>query len=71
MQDLGCFRKLNIGVIDNLDAVAPRVEEVQERAIHQFGARFEGKLPDRGPVIHDQAEVAMAALRPGRDTPSS
>src|SRR4029077_1059996 len=45
---------------DHLDAVAPRIEEVEERPVYEARAGGLGKVAHLGAVVDDQAEMALA-----------
>jgi hypothetical protein len=56
---------LNLGVLDDLDQVPPRIAEAQAAARLEFDARVLQRLPHAAPVVDHEAEVA-AGLAPGR-----
>jgi len=65
-QDVGCFGELDVLITDNLDPVAPWVEEVKKRAGQGFDSRFSQRFADRILVVDHQSK--MAALVGGLST---
>src|SRR5215470_561991 len=57
-QHVRCLGELNIGVSDDLDAVAPRVEKVEKRSRQGLNACISQRPTYGFLVIDDQAEVA-------------
>ena len=56
-QHVSCLGKLNVVVADNLDAVAPRVEEIEEWSGQRFDPGGGQGLAHGVGVINDQARV--------------
>jgi catechol 2,3-dioxygenase-like lactoylglutathione lyase family enzyme len=62
-QDLGRLRELDVAVVDDLDVVAPGVEEVEAASRLDLGTRlFEG-VAGRFFVVDDEAEVPLPVRR--------
>src|ERR1051325_5111151 len=59
---MGRLRELDIGILDDLDAVAPGVEEIEEGAFNHLGA---GRL---GAFFHARAVVDNKADMPPLDS---
>jgi hypothetical protein len=59
VEDLGRFRKLDVRVLDDLDAVAPRVAEVEAAAREDLGTGLLERPSGRVLVVHDEPEVAV------------
>ena len=57
-QDLGGLRELDVSVVDDLDLVPPRVEEVEAASRLGFDARRLECLARRLLVVDDETEVA-------------
>jgi len=64
-QDVGCFGELDVLITDNLDPVAPWVEEVKKRAGQGFDSRFSQRFADRILVVDHQSEMAPVVCRLG------
>jgi hypothetical protein len=56
------LRKLDVGVGNHLDAVAPGIDEIKKRPIHQFGTCRLGETLHRRAVIDHKAEMPLAVL---------
>src|SRR5215469_15826050 len=52
--------ELDVAVGHDLHAVAPRIEEIEERPVEQLTARRHDKFAHRGAVIDHQAEMPRA-----------
>src|ERR1700720_988162 len=61
--DVRGLRELDIVVLDDLDAVAPRVEKIEEWALDHLGAGRLGAFLDARAVVDDKAD--MPPLDPG------
>ena len=59
-----CLGKLDVGIINDLDAISPRIEKVKEGAVQQLGASLRSERADRRPIGNHQAEMTVAALPP-------
>src|SRR5215472_3490072 len=57
MQYMRRLGELNIGVLDDLDAIAPRVEKIEERSGQEPSARRLDPRAHAGAVIDDEAEM--------------
>jgi catechol 2,3-dioxygenase-like lactoylglutathione lyase family enzyme len=57
-KDLGCLRELDLPVVDDLDLVAPGVEEVEAPAGLELDAGVNERLARRLLVVDDETEVA-------------
>src|SRR5215470_16531032 len=57
-QHVRSLRELNVGVADDLDAIAPRVDEIEKRAGQRFDSRLGQCLADKLFVVDNQAEVS-------------
>jgi hypothetical protein len=44
------FRELDIRIVDDLDPISPRIEEVKEGAIQQLGASLRGEGANCWPI---------------------
>jgi hypothetical protein len=58
-QNLWRFRKLQVGIFDDLHAISPRVEEIKEASLEKFCARSLGELAHGRAIVHDEAEVPV------------
>ena len=61
-EHLGRLGELDVAVLDDLDVVAPRVDEVEPAAGQDLGARLLERLAQRRAVVDDEAEVAVLVL---------
>src|SRR5262249_39570449 len=59
----GRLRELDVAVVDDLHAVAPRVDEVEEPARQDGRAGRLERLARRLLVVHDEAEVPLGVGR--------
>ena len=57
------FGELNVGVADDLDAIAPRVEKVEKRAGQGLDAGIRQRPADDLFVVDDEAEVTAVVGR--------
>src|SRR6516225_1988648 len=61
-QDMRRLGELDIGILDHLDAVSPRIEKVEKGSRHQLAAgRFDPVAHTR-PVVDDEPEMAAPVL---------
>src|SRR5215212_2251619 len=63
---VGSFGELNLGVLHDLPAVAPRIEEVEAPARQDLHVKVPERPPHRPPVVYHHTDVAMIVglLRP-------
>ncbi len=59
------FGELDVGILDDLDAVAPRVEEIEKRPRQQPGAGRFCESPHARPVVDDQTDMTAFGLALG------
>jgi hypothetical protein len=64
VQHVRLLGELDALVAGDLDAVAPRIEEVEVRALEQRGTRRFGERTHAAPLVDDQPNVPMAVRRP-------
>src|SRR5918997_525698 len=57
------LRELDVAVLDDLPAVAPRVDKVQSLPGEYLHVQPPQRPPDRLPVVHDDADVAVRVRR--------
>jgi hypothetical protein len=69
-QDLRRFGKLNIAVLDDLDAIAPRIEKIEEWPRQQTPSRRFDPLPHARTVIDDEARNGGVDPRAASGFPS-
>src|SRR5437868_8069607 len=61
--DVGRLGELDIGILDDLDAVAPGIEEIEERALDHLGAGRLGARLHAGSVIDDKPDIDRKSTR--------
>src|ERR1700681_615848 len=59
-QHIWCFGELNVGVADDLDSIAPRVQEIEKRAGQDLDASVGQRLADGLLVIDDQSKMTAS-----------
>lgn len=58
-QNIRCFGELQITVLNNLDPVAPWIEEVEELAIQHLGAGLDCEVARSAPIVDDKSEMPI------------
>ena len=62
IQHFGGLGKLDVAVVDDLDAVAPGVEEVEAAARQDLCSHLRKRAAERCPVVDHEAEVAVLSF---------
>ena len=65
LQHVWSFGELDLGVVQDLPAVAPRIEEVEAPAGQDLHAHLSERPPYRPPVVNHQPDVAVFVGLPG------